>query len=292
MFASAFQVTRNFTRPVVISKKVFSGQLASGLATFIVVNKDGWVLTAAHVFADAIKYKEDRVKIEDYRRLETELAANRNKPKAERSKNRIVVPDSDGGWITNFAFWWCNPTARVEVVHIDPLADIALVKLASFNGNTYPCFPRFHKRGSNPSPGQSLCRLGFPFHSIEATFDESTGLFDMKNFTLPPMFPNDGIHTRIQLFSNQGRTRVAKMIETSTPGLKGQSGGPLFDTDGNIWGVQVKTSHLDLGFKPTIEENGKAITIEERQMMHVGLAAHVDHIIDLFEKYSVAFDSV
>lgn len=37
-------------------------------------------------------------------------------------------------------------------------------------------------------------------------------------------------------------------IETSTPRLRGQSGGPIFDVNGAIWAIQSQTHHLKLGF--------------------------------------------
>jgi hypothetical protein len=43
-----------------------------------------------------------------------------------------------------------------------------------------------------------------------------------------------------------------KWIETSSPGLKGQSGGPLLDERGTIWGVQSNTFSYNLGFSPQV----------------------------------------
>jgi S1-C subfamily serine protease len=84
----------------------------------------------------------------------------------------------------------------------------------------------------------------------------------------------------------------ATFIETSTPGLRGQSGGPLLDVKGEVWGVQSRTLHLDLGFKPTVKEKGKDVVVTERQFMHVGLATHVRHVVNLFNAFSVPYQSV
>lgn len=97
--------------------------------------------------------------------------------------------------------------------------------------------------------GTSLCKLGFPFHSNEPTFDEQ------KGFVLPPgsfpipIFPIDGIYTRtVNIESNGAKPYPLMFIETSTPGLRGQSGGPIFDVNGAIWAIQSQTHHLKLGF--------------------------------------------
>src|SRR5258708_38974403 len=53
MFADAYQKTRPFTRPVVISARLENGQVNCGLGTLVIVNKDGWIITAAHVLGNA-----------------------------------------------------------------------------------------------------------------------------------------------------------------------------------------------------------------------------------------------
>jgi S1-C subfamily serine protease len=83
---------------------------------------------------------------------------------------------------------------------------------------------------------------------------------------------------------------LAKFIETSTPGLRGQSGGPLFDVKGEIWGIQSRTVHLELGFSPKKKDGPREIV--EHQFMNVGLAAHVSHLVELFRQHGVQFASV
>ena len=39
------------------------------------------------------------------------------------------------------------------------------------------------------------------------------------------------------------------MFETTSPGLRGQSGGPIFSPDGLIYGIQSMTKHIDLNEK-------------------------------------------
>jgi hypothetical protein len=50
--------------------------------------------------------------------------------------------------------------------------------------------------------------------------------------------------------------RKVKFIETSTPGLRGQSGGPLFDAKGEIWGIQSRTNFLELARVLSKEKRG------------------------------------
>ena len=68
-------------------------------------------------------------------------------------------------------------------------------------------------------------------------------------------------------------------IEVSTPGLRGQSGGPVFDTEGRVCGIQSHTSSLPLGFSPKIEHGGHKTV--ENQFINVGFASHVKEVLDL-----------
>ena len=104
-----------------------------------------------------------------------------------------------------------------------------------------------------------------------------------------PLFPIEGIYTRNLL---QGKTADGSMdilyIETSSPGLKGQSGGPIFDTDGNVYAIQSQNVTLPLGFKGTVEVNGKKI--EENQFFNVGIGVHPSTIEFLLKKHNIKHD--
>ena len=78
----------------------------------------------------------------------------------------------------------------------------------------------------------------------------------------------------------------AHLLETSSPGLRGQSGGPIFDTDGRVWALQSRTTHLPLGFSPEVEVNGKEVT--EHQFLNVGWGVHSETIIDFANLHGVA----
>ena len=78
-------------------------------------------------------------------------------------------------------------------------------------------------------------------------------------------------------------------VETSTPGLKGQSGGPIYDKEGRICAMQVQTAHQPLGFHPTVEYEGK--TVVENQFLNVGLGVHVKTITSILRDRHIRFNS-
>ncbi len=288
MFSAAYDVVRNFTRPVIVSTRFANGVVRCGLATFIVVNKDGWVVTAAHVLNDLMMWRRHVIEKKQLEEKRAAIMVDGTLSKGQRRKalDRLVL---NREWITNASLWWCQDGAIGQVWHVDSVADVAVVKLDGFDTGGISTFPVFKSPADNPPPAGSLCRLGFPFVEVTATFAEATQEFTLQNFVLPPMFPNDGIHTRLMLLPDPADNRTVTFIETSTPGLRGQSGGPLFDAKGEIWGIQCRTNFLELGFTPRTREGNREIV--EHQFMNVGLATHVRHVVDIFVKYGIPYRS-
>ncbi|WP_372642517.1 hypothetical protein [Ancylomarina sp.] len=78
----------------------------------------------------------------------------------------------------------------------------------------------------------------------------------------------------------------------TTPGLKGQNGGPLFDTDGFIYGMQFLTNHLYLGFdidNKEIINNGKKTKVSNHPLLDVGHCISVERIKEFLNQYNVKF---
>jgi len=167
-------------------------------------------------------------------------------------------------------------------------ADLVIGRLEPFNPDTNTHYP-FIKNPKYIKPGTSLCKLGFPFHDANATYDSDTNCFNISENVLPmPFFPMEGIYTR-DLFagkSKDGKYEI-KFLETSSSGLKGQSGGPIFDSNGVLWAIQCRTHNLDLGFSPTIVKNGKSIV--ENQFLNVGIGIHPEIIIKFLNENNIDF---
>ena len=83
--------------------------------------------------------------------------------------------------------------------------------------------------------------------------------------------------------------RQVAFIETTSPGLRGQSGGPIFDKEGVVWAVQSKTLSMPLGFNSEYESEGRKRQAPE-QFIHVGLGTHIQHIRELLQSKNVAFE--
>lgn len=276
-----------YTLPVMSSRRLESGAVECGMASFIVLNSDGWILTAAHVIRDLITFQEHIKEKREYDDRVKALTSNTKLSASQRRKQikRLVKNNS---WIVNHSLLWGAPGSRVREFHADGPADIAIGKLEPFEQSDFPVCATFKDPSQAMPTGTSLCRLGFPFYQINADFDEGAGVFRMDGSLFPvPFFPNEGIHTRLSVRVHPQSGRKVTFVETSSPGLKGQSGGPILDRDGAVWALQSHTMHLPLGFSPQIKEKGKVLT--EHQFMHVGYGTHVQEIINLLEQHKVAY---
>jgi hypothetical protein len=78
-----------------------------------------------------------------------------------------------------------------------------------------------------------------------------------------------------------------KYIETSTPGLRGQSGGPTFDVEATIWAIQSSTMSYPLEFGT--EAKGKQAEHLKNQYLNVGWGIHAETITSFLTANNVAF---
>lgn len=287
MFVNALKIAEKYTQPVIISKRLANGTVECSCATFIILNADGWILTSAHIFAEWHVYLKDREQVEEYDRNVAAITANTHLS-LKQQRSQISKLRRNPNWITNYSFNWGGSNSIISRAEIDILADIAIAKLEPFEAGNIESYPTFGKMADDLPQGTSLCRLGFPFHAITASFDEATNSFNLAEGVFPmPRFPNDGILTRHVIHVDEASKSRARFIETSTPGLRGQSGGPVFDIYGSIWGLQSRTVHLPMGFAVQVQQ-GKTI-IEEHQFLHVGLCTYSDTITQFLSAHGVSF---
>ena len=287
MFSNAIKKVSSYTLPVISSKKLANGTIGCGCATFIVVNPDGWILTAAHILTDlelSQQHSDEKKKCDIE---EAQIANNPTlSPKQKRKQIHRIMRNPE--WITKCSYFWGIQNVTISKFTLDRVTDLAIGKLDPFDANAIKEYPVFKNPTGELLTGTSLCRLGFPFHEVKAAFDDATQTFRLEDGVLPvPFFPNDGIHTRVILCKTPG-SRDVKFIETSTPGLLGQSGGPIFDVHANIWAIQSRTNHLPLGFAPVVKQGNR--DVKEHQFMHVGWGCHVEEVTKFLTDNHVAFN--
>ena len=285
MFANAVAEAAKFTRAVLISTRLHSGKVETGCGSYVLVNAEGWVLTAGHGLHALLKFNEDKPKYDAYSAALAAIGADKTLPKGKRQK-RFRALGFDPNWISHVSYLW-GPGVNAPLYHLDGLADLAAVKLENLNLPADQEFPRFGDAGIELPQGTSLCKLGFPFHQFETVFDAASSKFVINNPVTFVRYPLDGILTRYINIEAPDKSRTVKFVEMSSPGLRGQSGGPWFDVKGTVWGIQSRTQHLALGFSPELEVNAKKFV--EHQFLNAGAAAYVSEVIRFLNQHGIAF---
>jgi len=176
-----------------------------------------------------------------------------------------------------------------------PVLDIAILKFTGFNKLFCTSCARFVKDNTKIKQGRSLCRLGYPFPEFNNfRYNEAADDIEwtQEGNSNSPSFPIDGIITRFVGGLNEYGDQQIEGIELSTPGLRGQSGGPLFDASGLVYGIQSMTGHLHLGFdiqSMEIVQDGKKTTVSNHPFLHVGRCIHVDRIKEFLIQNNIKF---
>ncbi len=289
MFIKAIETADQFTKPIHTISRTYGGLLSPGSSTLFFVNEDGVAITCKHVLQlingaellnrrfqsfNAEKYKLD--KDEDYKSNLSVLEAKfgyRDESTVQLKINFLNSVDSG-----NFKY----------IEH--PTIDLAIIMFEGFTRKYYSSYATFVKNPDKVKQGKSLCRLGYPFPEFNNfRLNQETDDIEWTNTGIQnsPKFPLDGIITR---FGSDSKQTVS--IEMSTPGLRGQSGGPLFDSDGLVYGMQYMTSHLHLGFDIADKEmiiDGKKTWISNYPFIHVGHCIHVDRITEFLRQNNIKF---
>ena len=241
MYKKSIKENSKYLIPFVEGIKYYgSDEIEHAIGTMIILNDNGDILTCKHI---AIEFINNNKLGEMYSGLINEL----NSCKTEEEKKAIEKKyclEKDTPVLTNINLpFKIGDTINIEIKLHDYL-DLAIIK---FKGANLKCdnYPTFAKE--LPSQGQSVCKLGFAFPEYSYfEYSKENENIVMKNEIISsfPLFPMDGIVTR-QIVDEK---KQVTMFETSTPGLRGQSGGPIFSPEGLVYGIQSMTKHLDLNF--------------------------------------------
>ncbi len=291
MFVEAIESVDQFTRPIHFILRYYTGSdIVPGTATLFFVNEDGYAVTCRHVarqilYANAVY--ENYVKFSaELRRFERDPGLNRHKQFLE-SKYKI---NAETPVRILFNFVNCVSSYKGLTVHLHPTQDLAIIQFRDFESLQYNGFARFLRDSRMVKQGRYLCRLGYPFPEF-TNYGYNKDINDIEwlktGRVTTPSFPIDGIITR-----HIGGNNEITGIEMSTPGLRGQSGGPLFDRNGVIYGMQSSTRHLHLGFDQINREvttDGQRKRVSNYPFLNVGQCVHVDVIKHFLREKKVQY---
>ena len=221
MFQNTCKSLLSTVQPVVVVWRLKRGKVDWGIGAGMFVNRDGWFVTAGHMLGQIHKLDQ---------------AVNAQTPNKRKPK---------GDAVTHYAFTFARNSGPFEA-RVKPAIDLGIGRITGVTPPADYQFPKFRVR--DVEQGELLCRAGYPFiNDRRPTWTAENG-FAFENLFPVPMFVNEALVSRFGTLRDDNNQAVGKLIETSSPGLRGQSGGPLADADGHICGIQVNTGHYPLGF--------------------------------------------
>jgi len=290
MFMVAIETASKFTRPIHTITRIWgTTEVIPGAATLFFVNGDGWALTCNHV-ANQLRFADQLLqKFTNFKTERAQLVAGKKSRQQLRSLERKhgLTKGTPVEMYNNFVNCVEGPLDLEAFLH--PSVDVALLRFKNYTRLSPSTFPVFAQNGQDLKQGKFLCRLGFPFPEFtNFEYDQAADQIRWTNSGRrdTPQFPIEGMMTRNLLSSG---VRVG--FELSTPGLRGQSGGPAFDAETRVWGMQAATSHLDLDFDVDKEvlRNGQKRRVKDSAFLHVGHCVHVDVLKQFMRDKQVAF---
>ena len=253
VFQAACKILYPAVQPVVIASRTVRGKVSTGIGAGMFVNREGWFVTAGHILAVVPKLES-----------------------AVRTTNarRRVKPDD----VTHYSITLAGRSGAGITAHVNPVVDVGVARLEGVT--PLPDYPIPKFRIADAEPGEMLCRIGFPFVEEDRRVEWSAGRgFEFSNLFPVPLFVNEALVSRFATVQGNDGNGAGTWIETSSPGLKGQSGGPLADVLGRVCGIQVNTEHYPLGFK------GKG----RNQVLHVGRAVDSETVRKILDKQGIEY---
>ncbi len=294
MFVDAIEKVSRFTRPIMFITRYYGSEaIYPALGTLFFVNGKGAAVTCKHVASMILNADRINANYTGFKKERSEVVATSSaaakKALKDLEKKYSLKPGAPANCKVKFLDV-PSPFGKITV-HMHPTYDLAIVIFENIEKLNYdPSEIYLLADGSKAKQGRSLCRLGYPFPEFK-NYEYNVTVDDIdwtQGKMSVPRFPIDGIITR-HIANDKGEIFG---IEMSTPGLRGQSGGPLFDTDGVIYGMQFATHHLHLGFDMVnmpMTINGREKVINNQPFLHVGQCLHINVIKEFLDSKGIEY---
>ncbi|MCQ2070259.1 MAG: serine protease [archaeon] len=289
MFSKAFEKAFKYTKPLIISTRTVDGTVKSEVGTYFFINREGYAITAGHFFDSFMKYQADQKSLKGLGNKSGDGKTIEMTKGNTTDEYVIQEPHAKGDpkWITNHSFWFGVDGARLANVFVNRQLDIAVMKLDNVKEEFIGTVPVFGDMDAL-KPGTTLCRMGFPLFTANTEFDLGKRAFRITNLPLP-MFTDDTVHSRNIIKGKSKDGYDLMYLETATPGLNGQDGGPLFDSEGRVYGMHV-ANETYVGAYSTHTRKGNEVSVQSHDK-DVGMAVHGKVILKLLRDRKVDFST-
>lgn len=235
MFQQAIVKASTYTFPIGFGFLLDDNEVVRYSGTYIVLNKSGWCLTAYHVFHDSLEHAVGNLQKISGKKITSKRAA-----------------------LNNIEF-----ATNQSETKISPQLDLILFKIENI-GN-YDFDPPIFKTFTDPKTalGMSVCNYGFPLPEFKTQYTAEEFKNDMGVQYHP--YVNSGIISRVEIEPELYNRYAFTM---SFPFIKGQSGGPVLNSQGNIVALTQRNKYYDLQLDNLLDQKsyldvGQSITSNE-----------------------------
>jgi hypothetical protein len=293
MFVEAIERVSTFLRPILtISRTYGAGGVSPSSSTLFFVNEHACAITCRHVAEILINPEKSRQNYLNFMGERQSILRDKQYDRKLAELERKYELKTGSIIQLRHKFLKAIDSEDPEFdIHLHPTHDLAIIQFSGYKQIQYTSHAVFLKDSRKIKPGKSLCRLGYPFPEFNnfrynKEKDDIEWIKEGRSNT--PRFPVEGIVTRLRNDNN----RSLSSVEMSTPGLPGQSGGPLFDTNGIVYGMQSATRHLHLRLDVVDQEvvvNGRKTIVSNYPFLNVGECIHVDVIKQFLRDKNIKF---
>ncbi len=286
MYKKSIKENSSFLIPFVEGIKYYgSNEIEHALGTMIILNENCDILTCKHV---AMEFVNNEKLGQIYPGMIKKIRACKDENELKKLEKEYHLT-KDTPVLTNINLPFSTDGEIDIEIKMHSYLDLAVIKFKGIKlkCNNYPVFSK-----NVPLQGQSVCKLGyaFPEYSYFEYSEDKENIVMKKNLVASfPLFPMDGIVTR-HVVDEKGRV---SMFETSTPGLRGQSGGPVFSPEGIIYGIQSMTRHLDLNFdiNKTVKRGITDKKVTYTPFLNLGVCVSSSEIIKFLDDNNIKYKS-
>ena len=262
-------------------KTPYNDEVIRSMFSVILINDEGWVLTTKGVLANIIE--ADKIH-KRYEKIKEELILNTVPPKKIYKKYKVLKDEPvilKNVFLNTISRW-----SGMELFGHEYL-DLALVKFENPEEILCDKYPVF---GSNPSQGEMVCRLGYPYPELEVLkYNHASKDIELNNMLMinPQVFPIEGMVTRTLLDEKGNPT----LFEVSNGACVGHIGGAVINKKGELIGMQIGTAYKDTGIdiNSKIKRNNKEIDISEHSLIPLSICVNIEAIKEFLDKYKIEY---
>lgn len=283
MFVQAIEKVSEFVRPIyIICRNLGSTEIVPGAATYFFVNDQGYALMCCHTYENIKDYTKSFEQYEQYKQY-LEGAPKHGKKRDEYIKS-LYEQTYNGNDTIQLHIRFEDNFKEIKIIDAYPQADLLLVQFVGIKGID-GIAPMFRKETFDIKEGKHLCQRGFAFpYFNNYKYNKETDRIEWTNegITTSKPFNVDGMVAR----------KLKDQLLMTTPGYDGMSGGPVFDEDGRICGMQHHVMHEYTNFdcdKVAIWHNTKNLKVTQYPFAHFAKCTEVDTIKNLLRKNKVDF---